>query len=162
MKLPKTPNIRPSYVAMIRHTVCVEVMFSPLSFCLWAGYLITLWTDSDEIFWIRLECDKDQIIIFWWRSGFGDSNCKSDSSPLSCIVFSPLSKSCGRIQTKLGGQVGCAVTRTKWFDFGEDPNLNPDMRIFKFFFLSDSSTLRDGAKNDVHYITIFQKFVDKL
>ena len=30
---------------------------------------------------------------------------------------------------KLGEEVGC-VTRTKRFDFGEDPNEKPDMRIF--------------------------------
>ena len=39
-------------------------------------------------------------------------------------------KSCGRIRTKLGGQVGC-VTRKNCFDFGEDLNPDPDQRIFK-------------------------------
>ena len=31
---------------------------------------------------------------------------------------------------KFGGQVGC-VTRTKWLDFYEDPDLDPTTRIFK-------------------------------
>ena len=44
-----------------------------------------------------------------------------------------ISKSCGRIQTKLGGQVGC-VTRTNRLDFGEDLDLDPDPHIKKNFF----------------------------
>ena len=52
--------------------------------CLCAGYLKKLWTDSDEILWTSLECDKDELIRFWWRSesGSGSDNFKSDSSPL--------------------------------------------------------------------------------
>jgi len=55
------------------------------------------------------------------------------------VMFSPLclfvcvqdiSKSWGRIQTKLSGQVGW-VTTTNLFDFGEDPNLDPTTRIFQ-------------------------------
>ena len=45
---------------------------------------------------------------------------------------------------KLGGQVGY-VTMTNLFDFGEDPNPDPTTIIFK----SDSSPLRDRAKNDI-------------
>ena len=44
----------------------------------------------------------------------------------------------GWIWTKLGGQVGC-FTRTNLFDFVEDPNQDPDTRIFK----SDYSLLSD-------------------
>ena len=51
-------------------------MFSPLSVCLsvwvfvclWIGYLKTLWTHLDEIWWRGWICDKDEKIIFWWRS----------------------------------------------------------------------------------------------
>ena len=41
-----------------------------------------------------------------------------------------ISKSCARIQTKFGGQVGCG-TRTNWLDVGEDPDPDPDAGIFK-------------------------------
>ena len=54
-------------------------------------------------------------------------------SPLSVclsVCEQAISKSCGRIQKKFGGQFGC-VTRTKWLDFGEDPG--PDSRILKVF-----------------------------
>ena len=44
---------------------------------------------------------------------------------------------------KLGGLVG-NLTRKKWFDFGDDPDPDPTSGIF----LSDSSPLRDGAKNE--------------
>ena len=37
-----------------------------------------------------------------------------------------ISKSYQWIWRKLGGQVGC-VARTNRFDFGEDPNPNPDL-----------------------------------
>ena len=42
---------------------------------------------------------------------------------------------------KLGGQVGC-VARKNWFNFGEDPDLDPIISE------SDFSPLRVGAKND--------------
>ena len=61
-------------------------------------------------------------------------------------IWHNISKDYGCIWTKLGGQVGC-VTRRNRFNFGEDPNPDPDTRIIKF--LRDSSPLRDGAKNDI-------------
>ena len=46
-----------------------EVMFSPLSLCLFVWeYLKKLWTDLDEILWTGSVCDKDELIRFWWRS----------------------------------------------------------------------------------------------
>ena len=45
-----------------------------------------------------------------------------------CAIFQlsvceqDISKGCGRIQTKFGGQAGC-VTWTNWLDFGEEHNL---------------------------------------
>ena len=54
-------------------------------------------------------------------------------------------KSYGQIRTNLGGQVEC-VMRTKCFDFVEDPD--PDTIMF---FLSDSSPLRNGPKNDAEH-----------
>ena len=42
-----------------------------------------------------------------------------------------ISKGCGRIQMKFGGEVGCA-TRKNWIDFGEDPNPEPNQSFFVF------------------------------
>jgi len=65
-------------------------------------------------------------------------------SPLSSVHLffceQDISNSCGRIWTKLGGQVGC-VTRTNWFKCCEGST------VLKF--LSDSSPLRDRAKSDL-------------
>ena len=58
-----------------------------------------------------------------------------------------ISKSCGWISTKLGGQVGC-VTRTNLIYVGEDPDTNPYTIIF-LHLPSHSSPLRDVAKNDI-------------
>ena len=74
-------------------------------------------------------------------------------SPLSVclsVCEQNISKNYEQIQTKLGGQVGC-VMRTKLFDIGEDP----DPRIFEF--LSDTSPLRDGAKNDTYTVSRYFK-----
>ena len=49
------------------------------------------------------------------------------------VCVQDISKSCGWIRTKSGGEVGC-VTRTKWLDFGEDPNLDPIIFFLKWFF----------------------------
>ena len=42
-------------------------VFTPvcLFVCLCAGYLKKLWTDSDEIWWAGLVCDKDELIRFF-------------------------------------------------------------------------------------------------
>ena len=47
------------------------------------------------------------------------------------VCVQDIAKSCGRIQTKLGGHVGY-VARTNLFNFGEDPNPDLDMRITYF------------------------------
>ena len=47
---------------------------------------------------------------------------------------------------KLGGQFGY-MTRMNPFEFGEDPNSDLDTRIIQV--LTDSSPLKDGAKNDI-------------
>ena len=63
-------------------------------------------------------------------------------SPPSAVCEQDISKSYRGIQTKFGGHVGCLM-RTKWFDFGEDPN----PRGLKNFS-SDSLPFGDWAKND--------------
>ena len=62
------------------------------------------------------------------------------------MIYSTISQKVGRIRTKLGGQVGGA-TRNNSFNFGEDPI--PDLDTGIIYFLTDSSPLRDGAKNDI-------------
>jgi len=72
------------------------------------------------------------------------------------------STGCGRIRTKLGGQVGC-VTRKNVFDFDFDEDPHPDLdQIKKFECTSDSSPFRDGAKNVARHDFRKQKCVDGL
>ena len=40
-------------------------MFSPLSVCLYTGYLKKLWTDSDETWWTCWVCDEEELISFF-------------------------------------------------------------------------------------------------
>ena len=56
---------------------------------------------------------------------FTETPCNTYTS----VCEHDISKSCGRIRTKLGGQVVC-VTRKNLFDFGEDPDPDPVTRIF--------------------------------
>ena len=57
------------------------------------------------------------------------------------------------------GQIGC-VTMTTSFNFSEDSSLDPDTIVF-LNLSSDSSPLRDGAKNNM-YNMIYQNVVDEL
>ena len=49
--------------------------------------------------------------------------------PCLSVCEQDISKSYELIMTKLGGQVEC-VTRTNWFDFGEDQDPDMDTTIF--------------------------------
>ena len=72
------------------------------------------------------------------------------------FVWADISKSCGWIWTKFDGQVGY-VTRTNWFDFGEDPNPDPDSRIFQVILHP-----WEMGKNYVSHDTVSLKVVDDL
>ena len=46
-----------------------RLCFHPvLSVCLCSGYLKKLCTDSDETWWTRWVCGKDELVRSWWRS----------------------------------------------------------------------------------------------
>ena len=45
-----------------------------------------------------------------------------------CVCEQDTSKGYGRIQTKLGGQVGCVTVKNQLY-FGEDPNVDTDTII---------------------------------
>ena len=71
------------------------------------------------------------------------SSCLFVGLVVCLFVFEQnISKSCGRIWTKFGGELGY-VTRMKWLDFGED--LNPDLDLI--IFEAIPPLLRDGAKD---------------
>ena len=58
------------------HGRWTEVMFAPvclsvcLSVCLWTAHLKKLSTDSDETWWTRWVCHKDDLSRYWWKSKF--------------------------------------------------------------------------------------------
>ena len=60
----------------------------------------------------------------------------------------------GWIPQKLCGQVGC-VKRTNWFDFGEDLNLDPDLRSLNF--TKRSEFLIEGQQNLLYRLGILVK-----
>ena len=108
--------------------------FTP-AVCLSAGYLKKLWTDTDEIWWAGSVCDKDELIRCWWRSGSSYSNFflailhhwemgpqtrKQDISKKVVDGF-------GRNLVDTFGV--WQLTRNNRFNFGEDPNMDLDMRI---------------------------------
>ena len=73
------------------------------------------------------------------------------------VCVQDISKCCGRIWTKLGGYVGCVTRRI------DSILVKIRIRIWiweLFNFKSDSSSLRDKAKNDiVLYSMIFKKCI---
>ena len=74
------------------------------------------------------------------------------TTSFSCLFVCEqvISKSCVWIWMKCGGHVGC-VTRKNCFNFGEDPNLDPDTIIF-LILIRDFSPLRNVAKNDISHL----------
>ena len=53
------------YVSLPPQLKVKAVTFSPISVCLFAGYLKKLCTDSDETWWTRWVCGKTELIQFW-------------------------------------------------------------------------------------------------
>ena len=78
----------------------------------------------DRLGWV---CEKDELIRFWWRSGYQNFLKVffififwwNEVRPKT--IFRTLSQHCGCIMTKLGGWV-CSVTRTSQFNFGSGPD----------------------------------------
>ena len=146
MVTPPTPQpgwgltLSPSVPTEGERTLC----FHPCC-CLWTRYLKQWWPDSNETWCAGWVYDKEELFRFWWRSRSrsDDANYLSDFTierSGKTDIQHDISKSCGRIQMKLGVQVGC-VTRKNWSDFGEDPNPDLDMRVvwfFKWFFTIES------------------------
>ena len=111
--------------------------------CVCTGYLKTWWTG-----WV---CDKDELIRFWWGSWSGYWNFKSDSSPLR---ETGLNWYIARYLKKLWTDsdetwwTGCVCDKDELIRFwwrSESGSGYENYLIFK----SDSSPLRDGAKNDI-------------
>ena len=121
-----------------------EVMFSPLSVCLFVclctGYLKKVvdgfgqnLVDTLGVWQGRIDSILVKIRIQIWKQGLFNFEpiLHHWETGLKRYLLHDILKSCGRIRTKLGGQVGC-VARTNWFDFDEDMNPDPDLRIFFF------------------------------
>ena len=123
------------FVLGISQQSCSARCLSCLFVCLWTGYLKKLWTDSDKIWWTGWVCDKNESIRFLWKSGSQNFLVFLHHWKIALNLYH-ISKICGRNQTKHGGNVRC-VTRTNWFNFGEDLYLSGDMRStechFSFF-----------------------------
>ena len=80
--------------------------------------------------------------------------CVTSSCLFVCVQH--ILTSCGQIRMTFCGQVWC-VTRENRLDFGEDTDTDRTTRI-----LSDTSPLRDWAKNDIsHNISMLWTDSDK-